>query len=49
MSESLKVRFKLEVAFMNEKVQTIFQRRPIHVCCLIETSDGRLIDFRRIT
>ncbi|KAJ5231810.1 uncharacterized protein N7469_006398 [Penicillium citrinum] len=48
-SESLKVRFKLEVAFMNEKVQTIFQRRPIYVCCLTETSDGRLIDFRRIT
>ena len=44
----LKVNLKLEVAFMNEKIPTFFQRRPIYICCLTETSDGRLVDFRRI-
>ncbi|KAJ5679817.1 Nucleotide-sugar transporter [Penicillium macrosclerotiorum] len=48
-SGDVKIRFKFEVAFMNEKVPIVFQRRPVHVCCLSETSDGRLIDFRRIS
>ncbi|KAJ5156273.1 hypothetical protein N7492_009076 [Penicillium capsulatum] len=42
------IHFKIEVAFMNESIPTIFQRRSVYVCCLTETSDGRLIDFRRI-
>ncbi|KAJ5733918.1 hypothetical protein N7493_002704 [Penicillium malachiteum] len=46
---SVKINFKVEVAFMNDKAPTFFQRRPVHVCCLTETSDGRLIDFRRIS
>ncbi|KAJ6189741.1 hypothetical protein N7519_004649 [Penicillium mononematosum] len=41
------VRFKVELAFMNDKVPTYFQRRPVHVCCLVERSDGNMIDFRR--
>lgn len=41
------VRFKVEVAFMNDKVPTFFQRRPVYVCCMIERSDGHIIDFRR--
>ncbi|KAJ5505400.1 Helicase C-terminal [Penicillium expansum] len=41
------VRFKAEVAFMNDKIPTFFQRRPVYVCSLIETSDGHMIDFRR--
>ncbi|KAJ5088803.1 hypothetical protein N7456_012419 [Penicillium angulare] len=45
----VKINFKLEVAFMNDKTPTYFQRRPVYVCCLTETSDGRLIDFRRIS
>ncbi|CAI7620851.1 unnamed protein product [Penicillium pancosmium] len=48
-TEGVKIRFKLEVAFMNTKIPTFFQRRPIYVCCLTETSDGELIDFRRIS
>ena len=44
---SVKVRFKFEVAFMNEQTPAYFQRRPVYICCLTETSDGRLIDFRR--
>ncbi|CAG7953136.1 unnamed protein product [Penicillium nalgiovense] len=41
------VRFKVEVAFMNDKTPMYFQRRPVHVCCLVERSDGNMIDFRR--
>ncbi|OQE42952.1 hypothetical protein PENCOP_c003G06758 [Penicillium coprophilum] len=41
------VRFKAEVAFMNDTTPKFFQRRPIYLCCLIERSDGHLIDFRR--
>jgi ATP-dependent DNA helicase HFM1/MER3 len=32
---------------MNDKIPTFFQRRPVYVCCLTETSDGRMVDFRR--
>ncbi|GFF30986.1 ATP-dependent DNA helicase MER3 [Aspergillus udagawae] len=45
----VKIRFKAEIAFMNEKTPTFFQRRPVYVCFLAETSDGHLIDFRRIS
>jgi ATP-dependent DNA helicase HFM1/MER3 len=33
---------------MNEKCPNFFQRRPVYVCFVAETSDGCLIDFRRI-
>ncbi|GIK05896.1 sec63 protein [Aspergillus viridinutans] len=45
----VKIRFKAEIAFMNEKTPTFFQRRPVYVCFLAETSNGHLIDFRRIS
>ncbi|KAJ6161010.1 hypothetical protein N7470_004406 [Penicillium chermesinum] len=45
----VKIPFQFEVATMNDKMPSHFQRRPIYVCCLTETSDGRLIDFRRIS
>ncbi|KAJ5448725.1 Nucleotide-sugar transporter [Penicillium cf. griseofulvum] len=41
------VRFKVEVAFMNDTTPRFFQRRPVYVCCLIERSDGHMIEFRR--
>ncbi|KAL4912540.1 Sec63 Brl domain-containing protein [Aspergillus aurantiobrunneus] len=44
-----KVRFKAEIAFMNEKCPMFFQKRPVYVCFVAETSDGRLVDFRRIS
>ncbi|KAJ5138363.1 uncharacterized protein N7515_003211 [Penicillium bovifimosum] len=44
---SVNVRFRVEVAFMNDKTPTHFLRRPVYVCCLTERSDGHLIDFRR--
>ncbi|KAJ5898809.1 hypothetical protein N7495_003553 [Penicillium taxi] len=46
---NVKIHFELEVAFMNNTVPSHFQRKPIYVCCLTETSDGRMIDFRRIS
>ncbi|KAJ5597409.1 hypothetical protein N7537_007493 [Penicillium hordei] len=45
--DCVNVRFKAEVAFMNDKIPTFFQRHPVYVCCLIERSDGHMIDFRR--
>ncbi|KAJ5637866.1 hypothetical protein N7490_007745 [Penicillium lividum] len=46
---SVTIGFKLEVAFMNEKTPAYFLGRPVYICCLTETSDGQLIDFRRIS
>ncbi|KAL2809895.1 Sec63 Brl domain-containing protein [Aspergillus granulosus] len=48
-SHEVRIRFKAEVAFMNEKCPTVFQARPVYVCFVAETSDGRLLDFRRIS
>lgn len=45
--DCVNVQFKAEVAFMNDKIPTFFQRHPVYVCCLIERSDGYMIDFRR--
>lgn len=44
----VKVNFKADIGFMNEKVPLFFQRRPVYVCFLAETSDGHMIDFRRM-
>jgi ATP-dependent DNA helicase HFM1/MER3 len=44
----VKVNFKAEIGFMNDKAPTFFLRRPVYVCFLAETSDGYLIDFRRM-
>ncbi|KAL4908344.1 hypothetical protein BDW74DRAFT_175033 [Aspergillus multicolor] len=46
---SPRVLFKAEIAFMNAKCPAFFQRKPVYVCFIAETSDGRLIDFRRIS
>ncbi|TQB76107.1 Sec63 [Monascus purpureus] len=44
---SVKIRFKAEVAFMNEKIPTYFQRRPVYVCFLAETAN-KLHDTQEI-
>ncbi|KAJ9236294.1 hypothetical protein DTO166G5_4056 [Paecilomyces variotii] len=44
----VKVNFKADIGFMNEKIPLFFQRRPVYVCFLAETSDGRMVDFRRM-
>ncbi|KAF5862239.1 Sec63 [Aspergillus alliaceus] len=45
----VRIHFKAEVAFVNEKCPTSFQRHPVHTCFLAETSDGFVIDFRRMS
>ncbi|KAF9885198.1 Sec63 [Aspergillus nanangensis] len=47
--QPIRIRFKAEIAFMNEKCPSYFRRHPVYVCFLAETSDGRMIDFRRIS
>jgi len=42
------IRFKAEVGFLNDVVPQFFNKRPVYVCFLAETSDGRLIEFRRM-
>ncbi|CAL5874362.1 uncharacterized protein PFLUO_LOCUS8658 [Penicillium psychrofluorescens] len=46
---AINIRFKVDMAFMNDKIPVFFQRRPVYVCLLAETSDGRMIDFRRVS
>ncbi|OJD15928.1 hypothetical protein AJ78_03871 [Emergomyces pasteurianus Ep9510] len=47
--KSVRICFKAEIGFINEKLPTFFRRKPVYVCFLAETSDGRMIDFRRIS
>lgn len=44
----MQVRFEIDVAFMNDKIALYYQQKPVFVCCLTGTSDGRLVDFRRV-
>ncbi|CAG8158979.1 unnamed protein product [Penicillium salamii] len=46
--DCVNIHFGVELAFMNDKTPTMFQRKPVHVCCLTERSDGHMIDFRRM-
>lgn len=46
--QPIKAKIKAECGFLNERPPTIFHRRPIYVCLLVERSDGLLIDFRRM-
>ena len=42
------IRIKAECGFLNDKVPTFFNRKPVNICILTERSDGFLIDFRRL-
>jgi hypothetical protein len=42
------IKFKAEIGFLNENVPTLFNQNAVFVCFLAETSDGRLIEFRRM-
>lgn len=41
------IKIKADVGFINEKTPLFFRRKPVYVCFLAETSDGKMIDFRR--
>ncbi|KAK4553065.1 ATP-dependent DNA helicase MER3 [Recurvomyces mirabilis] len=43
------VRVKAELGFLNDKSPEVFQRRPVYVCLLADTSDGNLVHFARIS
>ncbi|KAL8939030.1 MAG: hypothetical protein Q9216_003579 [Gyalolechia sp. 2 TL-2023] len=47
--QAVKINVKAELGFMNEKLPAYFNRKAVYVCFLAERSDGRLIDFRRIS
>ena len=38
---------KADIGFLNEKPLVSFNSRPIYVCILAETSDGRKAHFSR--
>ncbi|KAF2765543.1 hypothetical protein EJ03DRAFT_345617 [Teratosphaeria nubilosa] len=45
--EHVSVHVKAEIGFLNEKVPDTFQKRPVYVCLLAETSEGHKIHFVR--
>lgn len=47
--EHVTVKVKAEIGFLNEKVPEMFQRKPVYVCLLAETSDGHMVHFARIS
>lgn len=47
--EHVTVKIKAEIGFLNEHVPEVFQRRPVYVCVLAETSDGNKVHFARIS
>ena len=47
--EYVKVNAKAEIGFLNENVPLSFNRKPVYVCLVLETSDGRLVHFARIS
>ncbi|KAK3113699.1 ATP-dependent DNA helicase MER3 [Teratosphaeriaceae sp. CCFEE 6253] len=47
--EHVTIKVKAELGFLNEKIPDLFQRRPVYVCMLAETSDGHKVHFARIS
>ncbi|KAK4545902.1 hypothetical protein LTR36_002466 [Oleoguttula mirabilis] len=47
--EHVMVKVKADIGFLNEKVPEYFNKRPVYVCLLVETSDGHKIHFARIS
>ncbi|KAF2786722.1 ATP-dependent DNA helicase MER3 [Melanomma pulvis-pyrius CBS 109.77] len=47
--DGVNVQVKVDVGFMNEKPPQRFNGKPVYVCVLAETSDGRMVHFARIS
>ena len=45
--EHVTVKVKAEIGFLNERVPEVFQKKPVYVCLLAETSDGHKVHFAR--
>lgn len=43
------VKIEAEIGFLNDRAPLFFRRRPVFVCFLAEISDGKIIDFRRMS
>ncbi|KIV97544.1 hypothetical protein PV10_01283 [Exophiala mesophila] len=41
------IRCAVEIGFLNEKIPHFHKKRPVFVCCLTETADDQLVDFRK--
>ena len=41
------IRCAVEIGFLNEKIPHFYKKRPVFVCCLTETADDQLVDFRK--
>jgi hypothetical protein len=44
----VKINFRVEIGFLNDTPPAYYNRNALYVCFLAETSDGRLIEFRRM-
>ncbi|KAK5174023.1 ATP-dependent DNA helicase MER3 [Saxophila tyrrhenica] len=47
--EHVAIKIKTEIGFLNETVPDFFQRKPVYICLLAETSDGHKVHFARIS
>lgn len=47
VGKSVTIKFVAEIGFLNEVAPQFFKKRQIFVCFVAETSDGKLVDFRR--
>ncbi|KAL5113379.1 ATP-dependent DNA helicase MER3 [Pleosporales sp. CAS-2024a] len=48
-ADGVKIQVKAEIGFMNDVPPQRFAGKPVYVCLLAETSDGRKIHFARIS
>jgi hypothetical protein len=44
----VQAKFRAVIGYDNDKAPVIFHRKAVYVTFLAETSDGELLDFRRI-
>ena len=42
------LKIRVEIGFMNDNAPSHYNGKLIFMCVLIERSDGRLVDFKRI-
>lgn len=47
--EGVFLRMKAEIGFLNDKLPEIFNCKPVYVCVLLDTSDGRKLHFARMS
>ncbi|KAI5362101.1 putative helicase, Sec63 domain, Helicase superfamily 1/2, ATP-binding domain-containing protein [Septoria linicola] len=47
--EGVCVKVRAEIGLLNEKVPDFFNRKPVYICLLVDTSDGRKAHFVRVS